>query len=139
MKPFGKEKLVVGERRKKATNQDTTKNRPIKFNLPRRHCSRATKREDEKEIFLETIVACRHHHQVLSTFYPHARFFTKRGEEIISPIKRTHEIKQRVCVSIPHRLHSHSRVLLDCFARRSGEHKKKDLELGDVERRRLER
>ena len=56
MKPFGKEKLVVGERRKKATNQDTTKNRPIKFNLPRRHCSRATKREDEKEIFLETIV-----------------------------------------------------------------------------------
>lgn len=56
MKPFGKEKLVLGERRKKATHQDTTKNRPIKFNLPRRHCSRATKREDEKEIFLETIV-----------------------------------------------------------------------------------
>ena len=55
MKPFGKEKLVVGERRKKATNQDKTKNRPIKFNLPRRHCSHATKR-DEKEIFLETIV-----------------------------------------------------------------------------------
>ena len=56
MKPFGKEKLVLGERRKKATHQDKTKNRPIKFNLPRRHCSRATKREDEKEIFLETIV-----------------------------------------------------------------------------------
>jgi hypothetical protein len=55
VKPFGKEKLVVGERRKKATNQDTTKNRPIKFNLPRRHCSHASKR-DEKEIFLETIV-----------------------------------------------------------------------------------
>jgi len=56
VKPFGKEKLVLGERRKKATNQDTTKNRPIKFNLPRRRCSHATKREDEKEIFLETIV-----------------------------------------------------------------------------------
>ena len=29
MKPFGKEKLVLGERRKKATHQDKTKNRPI--------------------------------------------------------------------------------------------------------------
>jgi hypothetical protein len=52
----GRKTLKLGERRKKATHQDTTKNRPNKFNLPRRHCSHATKREDEKEIFLETIV-----------------------------------------------------------------------------------
>jgi hypothetical protein len=56
VKRFGGRKTLVGERRKKATHQDKTKKRPIKFNLPRRHCSRATKREDEKEIFLETIV-----------------------------------------------------------------------------------
>ena len=56
MKRFGGRKTLVGERKKKATHQDKTKKRPIKFNLPRRRCSHATKREDEKEIFLETIV-----------------------------------------------------------------------------------
>jgi hypothetical protein len=55
VKRFGGRKTLVGERRKKATHQDKTKKRPIKFNLPRRHCSHASKR-DEKEIFLETIV-----------------------------------------------------------------------------------
>ena len=138
MKRFGERKTLVGERRKKATNQDKTKNRPIKFNLPRSDRSHATN-EMRKRYFWKNHQLCRHHHQVLSTFYPHARFCKERYQRELSPRKRTHEIEQRVCVDTTSVAFTLARSSLRCFARRSGEHKKKDLELGDVERRRLER
>jgi len=75
----------------------------------------------------------------MSTFYPHARSFAKeRYQRELSPRKRTHEIEQRVCVdttSVAFTLARSSPV----FCAKERRINKKDLELGDVERRRLER